>query len=147
MDPVSAALSIASTAAATCSVVWKVCEQWRDAPTDVHQLKDTVLQANEFFQGVKYNLETNGTSTVISKTASSSSELEKLLQEGESALNGIRLLLDSLLNGSDLCGNQPDLNRRRRLKWLKNLHKANKLRKRVKEVTAQTCALLISQNM
>lgn len=144
MDPVSAAISIAGAAATTCSVVWKVCEQWRDAPAEIHHLKDTVLQADEFFQRIQYSMKDDSSGRML---ASNPNELSKLLHNGETVLHSIRSLLSSLCsNGSDVSGCQ-EFSRRRRLKWLKNLHETKKLRRRLREIMAQTCALLLSQNL
>lgn len=144
MDPVSAAISIAGAAATTCSVVWKVCEQWRDAPAEIHHLKDTILQADEFFQRVQYSMKNGNDGRML---ASDPNELSKLLHNGEVVLNSIRSLLSSLCsNGSGVSGSQ-ELSRLRRLKWLKHLHQTKKLRGRLREIMAQTCALLLSQNL
>lgn len=147
MDPVSAALSIASAATATCSAVWKLCERWRDAPSDVHELKDAVLQANEFSQAVRYNMESDRILEVVTRTFPCLNRLNKLLQDGEATLDAIRCLLENVIHGSDLVENQMNMSRRMKMKWLKNAHKAKKLRKKLKQIIAQTCAFLISQNM
>lgn len=146
MDPISAALGIASAATATCSAVWKLCERWRDAPSDVHELKDAVLQANEFSQAVKYNMESDRMLEVVPRTFPSHNGLNKLLQDGETTLTAIRCLLETVINGSDF-ENQVNLSRRMKIRWLKNAPKAKKLCKKLKQTTAQTCAFLISQNM
>lgn len=76
-----------------------------------------------------------------------SDELPKLLHNGEIVLNSIRSFLNSLcINGSDASGRQ-ELSRRRKVKWLRNLHEMKKLRKRLSEIMAQSCALLLSQNL
>lgn len=77
--------------------------------------------------------------------AATTKELLHLLQKAEAVLTKIQTLVDELLH--DTATVDLGLNNRRRLKWLRRLPYANRLRRAFKDITARICAFLILKHL
>ena len=61
MDPLSiiaAVVGVADVAGRTSNSIWRLCDAGRDAPRDVHELRDELTRASEFFSGLERGLTT-----------------------------------------------------------------------------------------
>lgn len=151
MDPISflaSVLGIADVAGRTSSMIWQLCGTWRDAPEDVHELRDSLIRANEFFLGIRRGLETEHQRATRTSgwDDETSRELDELLRRSEAVMKEVQGLLDRLLDGT----NPPDvesLAKRRKLQWLKERGRASQLRHRLQELMFRICGAFMSINL
>jgi hypothetical protein len=122
---------------------------WKDAPADVHQLKEDLLRAERFFGETSEGI--HSAYVVKKKHANKEnrfshaySELEALLEEGTDVLQRIEHFIDDLQKGF---GDGVDLGARRRLIWMTSRRTLTRWRSELKGVISNLCRLLIAHNM
>lgn len=148
MDPFSSALSIAAVSVKTCSVAYKLCQVWKDAPKEIHELKDELTRSEEFFQGVKHNATEQIRDCSPHETAKlSEAGLLEFFEKGEFVLLEIRRILNNLLDASDDCKTLVINDRKLKAKWLKHRNHTRRMQKCLREIMTNICAILISRNM
>ncbi|KAF5006895.1 hypothetical protein FDECE_6754 [Fusarium decemcellulare] len=109
MELLAAIIGVADVTARASTGLWKLCEQWRDAPKDVHLLRDDLVQANAFFVQIQ-----KGISMEQARGVDASSwppacihELKRLLHEGQTLVLGVQKMVDELLLKRDLAASEP----------------------------------------
>ncbi|KAK4447962.1 hypothetical protein QBC34DRAFT_408603 [Podospora aff. communis PSN243] len=154
-------ISVTDVAVRCCSKLWALSNAWRDAPADIHHLRDDLTSTERFFGDIQehvqavelksrpYKRETWEDSSVQQP------ELRRLVDDGLGVLNEIETIVDGLLAcGSSTNAEQPllgertaEVGKRTKLLWLRQLRKVARLRKELAHVRSAICRLLISQNM
>ncbi|KAK4444200.1 ankyrin repeat-containing domain protein [Podospora aff. communis PSN243] len=154
------------------SKLWALSREWRDAPADLHNLRDDVTRAERFFGEIQQHVNTaqleyeaapppryasrltrsplreKGRSGLYS----TNSELGDLLETGGVILRRIEDIVDSLSvpvgggGGSVRREDFGEMSKRRKVQWLLQAKKVAKLRKELAQMRAGVCQLLISQN-
>ncbi|RSL44018.1 hypothetical protein CEP54_014856 [Fusarium duplospermum] len=56
MELLVAIVGVADVTARASTGLWKLCEQWRDAPKEIRLLRDDLVQANAFFAQIQKGL-------------------------------------------------------------------------------------------
>ncbi|KAK1755851.1 ankyrin repeat-containing domain protein [Echria macrotheca] len=150
--------------------LWAVTNAWRDAPADLHRLRDDLARTQRFFaetqEGINsmYALESRS-KIQLGESHASWRELERLLDEGYAVLRQIEKFVDHLLDdrpppppppptaggGGGLLndGTQTtrELGKRRRIIWMTSSRKIQKLRDELRGIVSNVCRLLIAQNV
>ena len=158
MDIVSAVISITEVTIRTSSKLWKLSTAWRDAPEDLHRLRDDITRTHQFFDEVRHNaryvtaLGSEKRSVARPgfqrKVPMSRSDLPGLLDEGAAVLGRIEDFVDGLENEhGEGRGESHELGKRRRLNWIRHSTKVARMRKELSNVVSSICHLLITQNV
>lgn len=144
MEAAAAVIGIADAAARASSKIWNLCEQWKDAPQDIYQLRDELDRADRFFSALK---EASNQQFPAHVSENISTDLASLLKKGYNTVYTLQLLVDELLCTNYLPGvsaqsrgedGTVEISKRRRLLWLKRLHKVKRLKGTLKQTTEQT---------
>jgi hypothetical protein len=98
LEVVVASYSVARVATQACWNTWLLCEQWKNAPREVFQLRDELSSADEFFAGVQRGLGTEVSNHDCQWTDETAAELRHLLNQGHNALLQIQAIVDRLLD-------------------------------------------------
>jgi len=156
MEAVGAAFGIADAALRASSKLWTLTGAWRDAPGDLHRLRDDLSRTQRFFaetqEGINSMYELGR--DAHKESHSSLREMERLLDEGHDVLQQIETFADSLdrpknpANGLDDELREPrELGKRRKLLWMTSTRRINRLRGELRSITSNVCRLLIAQNV
>jgi len=149
MEFAAAAISITSVAARTSSKLWRLTGTWRDAPTDLHYLRDELTQTEIFFREIQQNLDT---AQLTGPSQSPRRELDGLIKNGINVLKRIEVIADEFLAQDDGAEKQTDrqapeeLGKRRKFLWLRRLHKIVRWRKDLRVIRTSICQFMISHN-
>ncbi|KAK4442047.1 ankyrin repeat-containing domain protein, partial [Podospora aff. communis PSN243] len=112
---------------------------WKDAPGDIHQLKEDLGRAERFFGETS-----EGLHSIYERKYIRSSELGQLLNDGAAVLERIEGFIDELQIGSH---DGIELNARRRLVWMTSRPRLAQLRNELQAVMSSLCRLLIAHNI
>ncbi|RMJ04690.1 hypothetical protein CDV36_014640 [Fusarium kuroshium] len=151
MELLAAIVGVADVTARASTGLWKLCEQWRDAPKEIHLLRDDLVQANAFFAQIQKGL------TAEQARGGSSSrwppecirELERLLQDGQALVLGVEKMVDELMSpGIAASGpSHQSLSGRRKLLWVTKLRWTSEQRRSLKTLMGKICVSLVSLNV
>ncbi|RSM00939.1 hypothetical protein CDV31_011579 [Fusarium ambrosium] len=151
MELLAAIVGVADVTARASTGLWKLCEQWRDAPKDIHLLRDDLVQANAFFAQIQKGL------TAEQARGGSASrwppecirELERLLQDGQALVLGVEKMVDELMSpGIAASGpSHQSLSGRRKLLWVTKLRWTSEQRRSLKTLMGKICVSLVSLNV
>ena len=158
MELLGAVIGVADVAARTTSKVWALCENWRDAPHDFHRLKDDLTRIQLFFRETQEGLssaphmhrawkeESDTDAKSAPRFPGDTSSLGRLLEVGMGVLRRLEHMVDDLRGTSGLEDGDV-LRRSRRLKWMANAAKVNKLKQELGDVTTGICRFLVVRNV
>ena len=153
MEIATGVVGLADVAIRAGSKVWKVCEAWRDAPSDLHHLCDDLVRAERFYNETRQGFDAfyAGSSKRLTWKPGPRRDLDKLLDEGKSTLKDIEEIVDKLVPGFPQDNSQLDqpvvLSKKRKATWLNNKSKVVKLRKNLHDNMSTLCRLIIGQNV
>jgi len=153
MEAIAAVVGITEATIRTTSKLWKLSNAWRDAPADLHRLRDDLSRTEHFFTEVRH-------SALLSKPASGDSwdrrspfqtELKLLIDGGIEILGRIETFVDSLVS-DDVPGHPTgdlakSLGKRRRLGWITNSRKVTQMRNELRIKVSHICRILITHNV
>lgn len=148
MEAVGAVFGIVDVALRTSSKAWKLSGVWRDAPAELHRLRDELDRAERFFSETQQGIESLYALSREHKGESHAtwSEVERLLGAGVVVLRRIEDFIDSLERPDSQNIGQP-LSKTRRIKWMTSARKTTAAREELRGIMANICNLLIAQNM
>jgi hypothetical protein len=150
MEAVGAVVGISDVALRASSKLWTLFGAWKDAPADLHRLRDELSRTHRFFgetqQGIEALYSIQHGFQKMSETHASTSELELLVNDGMVVLERIDQFIDTLTKPSVMNG-LPDVGKRRRVVWMASAKKVSKWKSELRAVTSDVCRLLIVQNM
>ncbi|KAK0617710.1 ankyrin repeat-containing domain protein [Immersiella caudata] len=131
------------------SKLWALSTAWRDAPVDLHNLRDDLTRTERFFGEIQEQLgATRIAASPLEKEALDHSELSRLIDEGAVALRRIEAIIDGLTVPDDVeQGKVGELGKKRKFLWLRHTRKIARLRKELGHIRSSICRLLIAQNM
>lgn len=141
MDSVSSAINTAANAADACRQIWQLCEIWHDAPKEISQLRDELVQANEFFNMTQLTITKQTWLRTADWVGQLTYELEECFHKAEAATSELRAGMDVLLHVSLTYGIDIS-NKRRRALWLKRHDEIGNLRKHLKDAMFEICSIL-----
>ncbi|RSL88358.1 hypothetical protein CEP52_015246 [Fusarium oligoseptatum] len=151
MELLAAIVGVADVTARASTGLWKLCEQWREAPKEIHLLRDDLVQANAFFAQIQKGL------TAEQARGGSASrwppecirELERLLQDGQALVLGVEKMADELMSpGIAASGpSHQSLSGRRKLLWVTKLRWTSEQRRSLKTLMGKICVSLVSLNV
>jgi len=158
MELAFAAVGVADVALRTSSKLWRLCEVWRDAPADIHLLRDEICRAREFFEEVArtiedsqetFRLPADGTHYPKVWAAKSTEELTLLIGRGRDVLGSMEGLIAAVVDEDDDEPGSllPPLATRRKALWLMKRRRAASLVKELKNVVMGICASLLNLNL
>jgi len=58
MELIAATIGVIDVTTRTSSHVWKLCNNWKDAPRELHHLRDDMVRTHEFFLQVRTGIKT-----------------------------------------------------------------------------------------
>ncbi len=144
MEVVACVVGVADVTARASSKIWRLCELWKDAPQDAYHLRDELHRAGRFFDALKSGMQHFSS---VSPSQTMLVDLTSLLNQGHHTVSTFQQLFDELLNAGDGVGNDSgdlshqnpvvELGKKRRLRWLKRLHKIKRLRASLRQTTEQ----------
>ena len=150
MEAVGAAFGIVDVALRASSKAWKLSGVWRDAPAEVHRLRDELDRAERFFIETQQGIESLYAVARHSQPESHATwaEIERLLASGAAVLHRIEAVIDNLTrpNASNPLPSQP-LSKTRRIIWVTSSRKTAAAREELRATVSDICNLLIAQNM
>lgn len=154
MELAAAIIGVADVALRASSKLWKLSATWRDAPAEIHGLRDDVTRTENFFCEIQQSIKIVGWVTHPNLEGQSALhvDLAELIEEGAATLRRIEAIVDGL-DAPVLSGETSNSNmiwngdRRKRLLWLRNSMKVAKLRKELCHIRSSICRLLIAQNV
>ncbi|RTE76955.1 hypothetical protein BHE90_008575 [Fusarium euwallaceae] len=151
MELLAAIVGVADVTARASTGLWKLCEQWREAPKEIHLLRDDLVQANAFFAQIQKGL------TAEQARGGSASrwppecirELERLLQDGQALVLGVEKMVDELMSpGIAASGpSHQSLSGRRKFLWVTKLRWTSEQRRSLKTLMGKICVSLVSLNV
>jgi hypothetical protein len=152
MEIAAATIGITEVVVRSTSKLWTLTGAWRDAPTDLHHLRDELAHTETFLEEVQQNLDSAQLRGLLQ---GSQQELDRLIGSGTDVLRRIEAVVDDLLAGGDgihtstRSNKQPleDLGKRRKLLWLRRSHRVLRWRKEMRTIRASICQLLISHQV
>jgi len=161
MEIVVAVAGLTDIAARTGSKLWSLSGAWRDAPDDLHRLRDDMVRTQQFFGEIKEGafalcMESLGSRSISmaeeKEPPDGQTELQSLLGDGADILQRLEGIVDRLLSiggGGNGGRDMPrDLGKRGRLYWMGVVRKeVTTLRRELREVRSSICRLLIAQNV
>jgi hypothetical protein len=150
MESVAAVIGITEATVRTASKLWKLTNAWRDAPEDVHRLRDDITRTQQFFGEIRHHtLLANKSEDAWDQSSPFETELKLLLDGGIAVLGRIETFVDSLLGDQPTDGAEALLNigKRRRLVWIANTRKVTQMRRDLRLKASNICHMLITQNM
>lgn len=149
MEAVGAVFGIADVALRASSKLWKLSGTWRDAPADIHRLRDDLVRTERFFGETQQGIETLYTMSgdIHSESHSLWSELERLLDTGSTVIRQIDEFIDNVCQGSGIFGTSQPLSKRRRIVWMTSSKKVRALREELRGIISGICRLLIAHNV
>jgi hypothetical protein len=166
MEVAAAIIGVTEAAMRASSKMWKLSEAWRDAPVEIHNLRDDLARTERFFGEIQERVKTaqvrgfascwekdsGGVSLRRSSFAAPEdpSGLSRMVDEGAVALRRIEAIVDSLTmveSPGRVCPEKVELGKRRKFLWLRHSRKVNRLRKELAQIRSSICRLLIAQNM
>ncbi|KAK4449877.1 ankyrin repeat-containing domain protein [Podospora aff. communis PSN243] len=149
MESAAAVIGITEATIRTASKLWKLTNAWRDAPEDVHRLRDDLSRTQQFFDEVRHSASLAKLSESWDQSSPFETELKLLLEGGIAILKRIETFVDGLLGDSP--GLRQDtllgIGKRRRLAWITNSRKIAQLRRELRLNVSSICRILITQNV
>src|SRR5512140_1111581 len=135
MEAVGAIIGIADCTLRTTSTLWAVTNAWRDAPADLHRLRDDLARTQRFFAETQEGINSMYAlgSKIQGESHASWRELERVLDEGYAVLRQIEKFVDNLDRAPAGSSDGPrELGKRRRVIWMTSVRKIQKLRDELK---------------
>jgi len=155
-----AVAGITTAAVRVSSTLWTLSRDWRDAPVDLHNLRDDVTRTERFFGEIQQTMNASrlaGPPTpkeALPEASALQSDLRQLIDEGISTLRRIEAIVDGLVVSAGVEGRSEedkakgdDIRKRRKFLWLLQSRKVAKLRKELSYTRSNICRLLITRNM
>jgi len=155
MEIAAAVLGVTDVALRASSKLWKLSGMWRDAPADIHSLRDDLVRTERFFAEIRQNVNPASSRTHPPQRGliTLHHDLEHLVVEGGAVVRRIEAIVDGLLSaeGTEISGSGAsrllELGKRRKLLWLRQARKVAKLRKELGDIRSGICRLLVAQNV
>ncbi len=150
LEILGAVAGLSSLAARTCSKVWDLSNSWRDAPEDLHWLRDDLTRTQSFFSEVEA-----GASTLFlpptKEGHASRDAIRQLVSQGSVILQRIETFVDKVLAVSKKPSDDAtsmDVGKRARVYWISYVRRELVgLRKQLAEIRSHLCRLLILTNV
>lgn len=139
-------LGVVTATARVTSTVWSLGESWLDAPRDFHRLKDELRRVQLFFDETNQAMNSLEFAQASEIRTPRDDGLSCLLLEGATILERLEGVINDL-KGESGRGDQEELRKRRRLKWMANAQKLSRLRCELGGVTSAICQLLIIRSV
>jgi len=150
MEVVGAAVGISDVALRASSKLWTLFAAWKDAPADLHRLREELSRTHRFLgetqEGIEALYSVQRGFQRMTESHASTSELELLVNDSMVILERIDQFIDSLVKPSAMTG-LPDIGKRRKMVWMASTKKVAKWRSELRTITSDVCRLLIVQNM
>jgi len=153
MEVAAAAIGITEATARVSVGIWKLCDIWREAPKEVHRLRDELARAHEFLGSVREKVvQDPGTSLA---TDESSQRLTSLLGRGRDVVEGLEDLINEVL-GVQVQGYAPNyyraarenpLKAKRKFIWMTKIGKVRNLRAALARNNAEIYGELVALNL
>jgi len=158
MEIALAVVGVTDVAVRASSKLWALSTAWRDAPADLHNLRDDLTRTERFFGEIQLHLKSTQfrvfplEKEVFPDSPTEQSELGRLVDEGGVALRRIEAIVDGLTVADDaetlsMIERVGELGKKRKFLWLRHSRKVARLRKELGYVRSSICRLLITQNM
>jgi hypothetical protein len=152
MEIALAVVGVTDVAVRATSKLWALSTAWRDAPVDLHNLRDDLTRTERFFGEIQEQI---GSARIVGsplgkEAFSDKSDLGRLIDEGAVALRRIEAVVDGLAianDSEDPVMGRVDLGSKRKFLWLRHARKVARLRKELAHVRSSICRLLITHNM
>lgn len=145
MEVAAAIISITEVTIRTSSKLWKLSNQWRDAPEDLHRLRDDISRTQQFFDEVRQNAVY--TSASWREDSPTQSELKKLLADGNVVIERIEMVVDKLTGNKPSLDKLASLGKMRRVAWMANAQTVASLRRELGNIVSSTCRMLVALNV
>jgi len=155
MEVALAVVGVTDVAVRASSKLWTLSSAWRDAPMDLHNLRDDLTRTERFFREIERSL---NTARLIPTPPENEPfgpriDLGRLVAEGALALKRIEAIVDSLVcvaddstNTKQKEGKTREIGKRKRVLWLRQSREIAKLREQLAHIRSSICRLLIAQN-
>ena len=151
-------IGVTDAAMRASSKLWALSAAWRDAPADLHNLRDDLTRTERFFGEIQEHLEPrqlrrySPEEETFAGSFAQDSELGRLVDEGAVALRRIEAIVDGLVAGDSIdtqamMEKVGELGKRRTFLWLRHSRKIARLRKELGHTRSSICRLLITQNV
>jgi hypothetical protein len=145
MELAAAVVAVVEVTSRASSALWKLGEEWKNAPRDIYQLRDDVDRAVSLYRVVQASIAPpenpkggDGYRAQVVRgggdngggpgEALVADELKLLVLEGESAVSRIQAMIDNLMHTSGTPFAAADIiPKMRRLAWLRNQAKVRYL--------------------
>ncbi|KAK4448906.1 hypothetical protein QBC34DRAFT_438682 [Podospora aff. communis PSN243] len=160
MEIAAAVIGITNITIRTSADLWGLCDTWRDAPKELHYLRDDLVRAQEFLAQVKVGIDKLRLNHPVSDAVEKEPlrQLEVLLKKGLAVVSEIETIVHRISDGryyeksetesiSWLDAKPEALSKRRRMVWLSKAGRIGRLRTMFKEIGMGICASLISLNV
>lgn len=151
MELFAAIVGVADVTARASTGLWRLCEQWRDAPKEIHLLRDDLVQANSFFAQIQKGLiaEQARGASASRWPPECTRELGQFLKDGQALVLGVEKMVDELLSrGVAASGpSHLSLSGQRKLLWVTKLRWTSDQRRSLKTLMGKICVSLVSLNV
>src|SRR5512140_480248 len=128
MEVAAAIIGVSEVAIRTTSKLWKLSNAWREAPEELHRLRDDLSRTQQFFDEVRHNSISATFSRSWNEESPTQAELRRLLLEGSRILEKIEDVVDKLTGGQGRLEKLGTLGKMRRILWMANAQKIAGLR-------------------
>jgi len=154
MEIAAATLGILNVTARTASKIWSLCDSWKEAPTDIHLLRDSLDRAHDFFSQVQTGIKNTRMDRLSAANPlheQSLGQLKQMIDQGSSTIARIEGLVLDILDGrdpgKDLVWHTRPLNKRRKIAWLAKSPRLARHGSALKEISNTICSILVMINV
>jgi hypothetical protein len=145
MEAIAGIVGIAEGAARAGSKLWQLTASWRDAPRDVHQLRDDLDRTSGFYNEIRQGIE-NTYGQLGEMQPQLKRELHWLVDDGYRHILELERIIDRIQAASGTDRNR-GIGPKGRLTWLLQSQKVARLRLASRDVMFRLFGLLVTLNM
>lgn len=149
MEVFAAIVGVTDVSIRTSSKLWKLSSAWRDAPENLHRLRDDITRTHQLFAEIQQNVPAQTRPGGSKESPSTRTDLKQLLGQGVAVLRQIEAVVEKLSKEENhaKAGEPQELGKRRKLIWIRNERKVADLRKELRGIIFGVCNVLITENV
>ena len=154
MELAAAVVGVIDIVTRTSSGVWSLCDQWNDAPRELHLLRNDLTRASQLFGEVENSFADwkEKYARLRRSRPDSVRALLAVLRYGNTIITELKTSIDRLLRqgqppGQTRAASQLVVAKRRKLEWLAKRSRILKNQKALVDVMGEVCLFLTSLNM
>jgi len=149
MEVFAAIVGVTDVSIRTSSKLWKLSSAWRDAPENLHRLRDDITRTHQLFAEIQQNAPAETSLEVSKESPGTRTDLKQLLGQGAAVLQQIEAIVEKLSKEEKnaKAGEPLELGKRRKLIWIRNERKVADLRKELRGIISGVCNVLINENV